>query len=50
MDLTFYLQTGMDPDGDAAGGAMSEVIYESTSYLSDPDIKALARHLLNIDP
>ncbi len=45
-DLVFYLQTGITPDGDAAGGAMSEVIHESTSYLNDDDIEAIAQYLL----
>ena len=46
VDLILYLQTGIDPDGDAAGGAMSEVIYESTSYLNDEDIEAIASYIL----
>lgn len=44
-DITFYLQTGVKPDGDVAGGAMSEVIFESTSYLTDEDIGAIALYL-----
>ena len=46
LDLMFYLQTGIQADGDAAGGAMSEVIFESTSYLEDDDVEAIAAYLL----
>lgn len=49
-DIILYLQTGIELDGDAAGGAMSEVIYESTSYLSDEDIEAIAGYLLYLNP
>jgi mono/diheme cytochrome c family protein len=44
-DITFYLQTGVKPDGDVAGGAMSEVIFESTSYLTEEDAGAIALYL-----
>lgn len=44
-DITFYLQTGVKPDGDVAGGAMSEVIFESTSYLTEEDLGAIALYL-----
>ncbi len=48
-DISFYLQTGVKPDGDVAGGAMSEVIFESTSYLTDEDIDAVALYLLQMN-
>ena len=46
-DLSFYLQTGVKADGDVVGGAMSEVVYESTSYLTDDDLDAIANYLLS---
>ena len=45
-DIHFYLQTGVKPDGDVVGGAMSEVVYESTSYLTEDDLAAIVEYLL----
>ncbi len=45
-DIILYLQTGITPEGDTVGGAMAEVIYESTSYLSDEDVAAMVDYLL----
>lgn len=45
-DLAYFLKTGFLPDGDVAGGAMTEVIEESTSHLSDSDRAAIATYLL----
>ena len=46
VDLVFYFQTGVRPDGDVAGGSMVEVINESTSFLTDDDLNAIAAFLL----
>ena len=46
-DISFYLQTGVKADGDVVGGAMSEVVYESTSYLTDDDLDAIVEYLLS---
>lgn len=50
LDLTYFLKTGFLPDGDFAGGAMTEVIDDSTSHLSDEDRAAIATYLLSLPP
>ena len=49
-DITFFLQTGFLPDGDVAGGAMEDVIRESTSKLNDEDRAAIAVYLKSLPP
>ncbi len=49
-DITFFLKTGFLPDGDVAGGAMEDVIRESTSRLSDDDRAAIAVYLKSLPP
>lgn len=44
-DLAYFLKTGMTPEGDFAGGAMSEVIDNSLSHLNDRDVGALVTYL-----
>lgn len=44
-DLTYYLQTGMLPDGDFAGGLMSELIDLGYQYLTEEDREAIAVYL-----
>lgn len=48
--LMRYLDLGMDPDGDFAGGAMGDVIGEGTSFLSDSDRRALVVYLRSLEP
>jgi mono/diheme cytochrome c family protein len=48
--LMRYLDLGMDPDGDFAGGAMGDVISEGTSHLTDEDRRALVVYLRALDP
>ncbi|TVP78223.1 cytochrome c [Thioalkalivibrio sp.] len=48
--LMRYLDMGMDPDGDFAGGAMGDVIGEGTSHLTDEDRRALVVYLRELDP
>lgn len=48
--LMRYLDLGMDPDGDFAGGAMGEVIGEGTSFLTDSDRRALVVYLRSLEP
>lgn len=48
--MSRYLQFGMTPDGDFAGGSMAEVINEGTSFLTDDDLRALARYILSLEP
>lgn len=49
-DITFFLQIGVKPDGDVAGGAMEDVIREGTEHLSDEDRAAIAHYLLSLEP
>ncbi len=49
-DLAYYLKTGADPDGDYAGGLMSEVIDEGLSHLSDEDITSIVSYLKALPP
>jgi mono/diheme cytochrome c family protein len=48
--LIRYLEFGMTPDGDFAGGSMAEVISEGTSYLTNEDRRALVRYILSLPP
>jgi mono/diheme cytochrome c family protein len=45
VEIVDYLSIGMSPDGDFAGGAMTEVINQSTSKLTDADRQAIAVYL-----
>ncbi|MDJ0968309.1 MAG: cytochrome c [Kiloniellales bacterium] len=47
-DITFFLQLGVLPDGDVAGGAMEDVIREGTGHLTDEDRKAIAAYLKSL--
>ncbi len=47
-DVTFFLQLGVLPDGDVAGGAMEDVIREGTGHLTEDDRKAIAAYLRSL--
>jgi len=47
-DIDYFLQTGMLPDGDFAGDAMSSVIDDNTSYLTAEDRNAIAEYLKSV--
>ncbi len=47
--IIFALKTGSTPSGDAFGGSMGHVVTDSTRYLSNTDLEALADYLLSID-
>ena len=49
VDIVFSLQTGMLPDGDFFGGSMGHVVENSTSRLSEQDLKAIAEYLQSPD-
>jgi mono/diheme cytochrome c family protein len=49
-DVSFALQTGILPDGDVLGGAMSEVVRDSTGHLTPEDRAAIAEYLLSVAP
>jgi len=48
--LAFYLETGMTPDGDFAGGAMATVIDHGTGKLTKEDRAAIASYILSLPP
>ncbi len=48
--LERYLQIGMTPDGDFAGGSMADIIAHATSFLTDEDRQAMARYILSLEP
>lgn len=47
-DIAFYLEIGFEPSGDVAGGAMAEVIRESTGELTAEDRAAIATYLKSL--
>lgn len=49
-DLSFFLQLGLLPDGDAAGGSMGAVISDMTGKLTPEDRQAMTRYLLSLGP
>jgi mono/diheme cytochrome c family protein len=49
-DVSFALQTGILPDGDVLGGAMSEVVRDSTGHLTGDDRAAIAEYVLSLEP
>jgi mono/diheme cytochrome c family protein len=49
-DVVFFLQIGMMPDGDFAGGSMAPVIRNSTGKLAAEDRSAIAAYLLSLEP
>jgi mono/diheme cytochrome c family protein len=49
-DIATYLEIGMDPEGDFAGGAMSEVIEHTTGRLTADDRAAIAAYLRTLPP
>ena len=49
-DVSFALQTGILPDGDVLGGAMSEVVRDSTGHLTAEDRAAIAEYVLSLEP
>ena len=49
-EIFTYLEIGMNPEGDFAGGAMAEIIENSTGKLSAGDRAAIAAYLLALKP
>lgn len=47
-DIEYFLDIGMLPDGDFAGGAMSDVIDDSTANLTQADRLAIAAYLKSL--
>lgn len=48
IQLQQFLRTGLTPEGDATSDVMYEVVRNSTSQLSDPDIRALIAYLRSL--
>ncbi len=48
-DFAYFLESGMTPDGDTAGGSMARVI-RNTSQLSPEDRTAMAEYLKSLPP
>jgi len=46
-DIVYFLETGLTPDGDSAGGAMARVI-KNTSQLKPEDREAIAEYLKSL--
>ena len=42
------LKSGLLPDGDTVGGAMTDVVNHGTSHLNDADLKAMAVYLKSL--
>ncbi len=49
-DLLDLLKSGMTRDGDSVGGAMGEVIKNTTSKLTDEDVRAMIAYLRSVPP
>ncbi len=49
-DIEYFLEMGMEPDGDFTGGVMAEVIDDCTSYLTPADRHAIAVYLKSLKP
>jgi mono/diheme cytochrome c family protein len=49
-DIDYFLQTGMLPDGDFTGSAMSDVIDDNTSQLTADDREAIGEYLKSLPP
>lgn len=49
-DIEYFLDIGMEPDGDFSGGAMAPVIEDNTSQLTNADRLAIATYLQALPP
>lgn len=49
VDLTFFLETGFQPDGDVVGKGMSAVVRDSTGKLTGADREAIADYLMAVE-
>ncbi len=50
VDISYFLQTGMKPDGDDSQGLMGEVIDLGYQYLMEKDLDAIAEYLVSLAP
>jgi mono/diheme cytochrome c family protein len=49
-DIVSFLEIGITPDSDFVGGAMTDVVQESTSKLTADDLQAIATYLSSLPP
>ncbi len=49
-DIVYYLQTGLDPEGDTAQGLMGELIDHGYTKLAESDLQAIATYLKALKP
>ena len=50
VDMVWFLQTGLKPDGDSASGTMMELIENGYQYMTEEDLAALALYLQSLAP
>ena len=50
LDISYFLETGMKPDGDYTQGLMAEVIEHGYYYLRVEDLDAVAEYLISLLP
>lgn len=50
VELAYFLETGLTPDGDSAGDLMAEVIDNGLHYLTKEDLRAIAAYVLSLPP
>ena len=50
VDISYFLKTGIKPDGDYTEGLMSELIDLGYQYLLDTDLKAIAEYISTLPP
>ena len=50
VDISYFLETGMKPDGDYTQGLMAEVIEHGYYYLKVEDLDAVAEYLISLSP
>ncbi len=50
IDISYFLKTGIKPDGDYTEGLMSEIIDSGYQYLVDEDLKSIAEYISTFTP
>jgi len=50
VDISYFLKTGIKPDGDDTQGLMSELIDTGYQYLEEEDLNAIAEYLITLPP
>ena len=50
VDISFFLHTGIKPNGDDSQGLMGEIIELGLQYLTQEDLNAISEYLLTIVP